>query len=112
MATSKKIRFSVWGPSARKFNLSNAAARLPLDGYTTRSQAVAHSIERRTGLEVINMRQDSQEQRADGAILSTTYEITLGRTLYRRGLGGRRYSDGCSVEGSLWVSIPTAASEE
>ena len=102
---SKKIGFSVWGRSAQKFNLGDEVAMHPQDGYTTKPQTAAKRIERLTGLEVVSMREDGQEVDREGTVLSTTYQITLGRTLYRRGLGGKRQSDGCSVEGEVWVSI-------
>ena len=105
MKTSKKITFSVWGKSAQRFSLGDESAMMKIDGVDTKPQAVGRRIERLTGFDVVAMRQDSQEQRG-GEIVATTYEITLGRTLYRRGLDGKRQPDGSSVEGSLWCSIP------
>ena len=101
MAKHKQITFTSYYPRgvAKRFNL-DSVAYLRLDGADTKPQAVARRVEKISGYEVVSMHEDSYN---DDAI---HYEITLGRTLYRRGLGGKRYSDGASVDGSVFVVIP------
>ena len=100
-ARLQRIPFTSYYPCgvAKRFNL-DSVAYLRLDGVDTKPQAVARRIEKISGYEAVSMHEDSYN---DDAI---HYEITLGHTLYRRGLGGKRYSDGASVDGSIFVVIP------
>ena len=100
---SRKFEFSVWGRSAKKYGLGDEIAMKKDD--ESRAEAASRRLERLTGLKVVSMRLDSQQQR-DGEAVANIFEVTLGRALYRRGLGGKRYSDGYSVEGEVWVCVP------
>jgi hypothetical protein len=90
----KTIKISTWG----KMGLGTITVRVPSDGYTTECQAIASSIERRTGLSFCGgPRNEGASMDSHGRPESTHYQGTLGRPC-RTG--------GYSVEGEIWFAVP------
>lgn len=90
------VNFSHWGNRDGRIEMPKSV-RDPDDDYSSPIGLISRAIERKNrGLAVVNCRRDMQEVSRYGNVLSTHYELTLGKPAK----GG-----GFNVVGSVWVAV-------
>jgi hypothetical protein len=97
--TMTTINFAHWGNRDGRIEMPKSVRAVD-DGYSSPIGLISRAIERKNrGLAVANCRRDLQEVDRHGAVLSTHYELTIGKPVK---------TGGYNIVGSVWVAVKNA----